>query len=436
MKRISKRIAIKELPADFKSKLWFWAQPFETFQWLDTNDYKNAYKNYQTVVAIDYESLLKINYKDAFYQMDKYYKNTNDFIFGYLGYDLKNDIEDLESQNFDGLQLPDLFFFQPKKLFLFTETHLEIAYLSNYSDQIDNDLKQIDDQIINHAINQTNFSIHQRMDFETYSKKFEQLQNYIHRGDTYETNFCMEFYGEDVNINPYEVYWTLNSINPMPFSAFIKHDNFYVMSASPERFAGKNAHKIVTQPIKGTRKRGTTQTEDVDIIKELKANTKERSENIMIVDLLRNDLSRIALKNSVNVEELCTIYIFPGVHQMISTITCEVEDTINVVEIIKALFPMGSMTGAPKISTMRIIEELEMHKRGVYSGAIGYISPEGNFDFSVVIRTILYNALNRYLSLSVGGAVTSEANVEAEYEECMIKAESLLKTLDKFQKRA
>jgi para-aminobenzoate synthetase component 1 len=150
----------------------------------------------------------------------------------------------------------------------------------------------------------------------------------------------------------------------------------------------------------------------------------------MIVDLVRNDLSRTATKGSVEVEELCGIYTFKQVHQMISTVVSQVENTTSAVEIIKTTFPMGSMTGAPKISAMKIIEELEETKRGLYSGAIGYFSPEGDFDFNVVIRSILYNSKNQYLSFSVGSAITSEATAEGEYEECLLKAKAMFEVLN------
>ncbi|PID68478.1 MAG: aminodeoxychorismate synthase, component I [Flavobacteriia bacterium] len=433
MRRINKRISLDQLPAGFLSKLWFWVCNFDTVQWLDTNNYENAYTSYKTVVALGAHSVLKTDYKGAFDQWQRYYKKANDYIFGFLGYDLKNDLEDLESSNPDGLDFPDMFFFQPKKLLFITDTYLETAYLEDYAHEWEQDLKSITQQQYNRSVTPSDFTVHQRMDFRTYSGKFEQLQAHINRGDTYETNFCMEFYAEDVTLDPHEVFRQLNRNNPMPFAAFIKHGDYYVMSASPERFAGKKGNKIFTQPIKGTRKRGRNKDEDTAIIKELESNTKERSENIMIVDLVRNDLSRIAEKNSVNVEELCKIYTFPNVHQMISTVTCRVAEKLPVVEVIKALFPMGSMTGAPKISTMKIIDALEMHKRSLYSGAIGYVSPQGDFDFSVVIRTMLYNAKNRYLSMSVGGAITAKAEAEAEYEECLLKAEALLKTLEVYK---
>ncbi|MEA3318161.1 MAG: anthranilate synthase component I family protein, partial [Bacteroidota bacterium] len=254
-------------------------------------------------------------------------------------------------------------------------------------------------------------------------------KKHIKKGDIYEVNFCQEFYGKG-ELNPVKVYQRLNKISPTPFSCYGKFHSKYLISASPERFIKKEANKIISQPIKGTIKRGKNKQEDKELIKKLKNDKKERAENIMIVDLVRNDLSRTAKKGSVKVDELCGIYSFEQVHQMISTISCEIKSDENYVNIIKNAFPMGSMTGAPKIRAMKLIEKYEKTKRGLYSGAVGYISPERNFDFNVIIRSMLYNSESKYLSFIVGGAITSLSVPEKEYEECILKAEAMIKTLN------
>lgn len=162
---------------------------------------------------------------------------------------------------------------------------------------------------------------------------------------------------------------------------------------------------------------------------DLAKDEKERSENIMIVDLVRNDLSKTAVKGSVKVEELCKVYSFDQVHQMISTVTSQIEENTHPIDVIKSTFPMGSMTGAPKISAMKIIENLEETKRGLYSGAVGYITPRGDFDFNVVIRSILYNHTQKYISFSVGSAITSKSDPLKEYEECLVKAKAMHEVL-------
>lgn len=248
-------------------------------------------------------------------------------------------------------------------------------------------------------------------------------------GDIYEMNFCQEFYDENANIDPWETYKRLNAFSPAPFSCFLKMEDHFLISSSPERFIRKERKMIYSQPIKGTAKRGKTADADKSIKNELVQNKKEIAENIMIVDLVRNDLSKVAKKGSVKVEELCEPYSFPQVHQLISTIAAEAKENINPTDILKACFPMGSMTGAPKIRAMKLIEKYEITKRGLFSGSVGYIDPDGNFDFNVVIRSILYNQKNQYLSFITGGAITALSEANSEYDECLLKANAMKKVL-------
>ena len=257
------------------------------------------------------------------------------------------------------------------------------------------------------------------------------MLQHIHRGDIYEANFCQEFYAMDTHIDPLNTFLHLNAISSPPFATFLKFENLYGLSASPERYIKKNGKVVVSQPIKGTAKRDENSSIDLQIAEELKNDPKERSENIMITDLVRNDLSKFATKGSVNVEELCGLYSFKQVHQLVTTIRCEVDAGIAPVDIIRDTFPMGSMTGAPKVSAMKIIEKLEDTKRGLYSGTVGYFTPEGDFDFNVIIRSILYNASKKYVSFSVGGAITAKSVPEKEYEECLLKAKAMREALER-----
>lgn len=407
-----------------------WAQQFEIAVWLDSNNYDQKYSNFDAVLAIDAVSKIETSYKNAFSKLKKYQSEVKDFIFGYLSYDLKNDVENLNSSNFDGLHFPDLFFFQPKKLFFINQNRIEVKYISAFENEIETDLQQIQQkQTTSNQQPKTNIKIKLRIHKDDYYKKLNTLLNHIHRGDIYEANFCQEFYSENSEINPVEIYQNLNEISKPPFAAFLKFNNNYLLSASPERYLKKDGENIISQPIKGTEKRASTKLADEKLIKELEKNPKERAENIMIVDLVRNDFSRFAVKGSVKVEELCKVYTFKQVHQLISTISCTVKNDIHPVDLIKNTFPMGSMTGAPKISAMKIMEELEETKRGLYSGAVGYFTPNGDFDFNVIIRSILYNATKKYVSYSVGGAITAQSIPEKEYEECLLKAKAMKQVL-------
>jgi para-aminobenzoate synthetase component 1 len=414
--------------SDFKNQLLHWANQFREVVFLDSNQYHQKYSSYDAVLAVDAFTSIKTDYENAFQDLYQYQSQTKDWLFGYLSYDLKNDTEVLHSNNFDGLEFPDLFFFQPKKLFLIKENQVEIQYLRMCDDEIEADFVEILSiaSIKNHP---SIINIQQRISKENYLSKVSKMLEHIHRGDIYEANFCMEFYAENAQIEPLEIYQKLNAISEPPFAVYFKNNFQYLLSASPERYLRKEGLKVISQPIKGTARRSFDVKQDEQLKSDLAQNEKERSENIMIVDLVRNDLSHTATKGSVQVEELCQIYTFKQVHQMISTVVSEVENTTSPIEILRTTFPMGSMTGAPKISAMQIIEELEETKRGLYSGAVGYFTPTGDFDFNVVIRSILYNSKNQYLSFSVGSAITSQAIPEMEYEECLLKAKAMFEVL-------
>ncbi len=413
----------------FKQQLLCWSQQFREVVFLDSNEYPQKYSNYDCVLAVDAFTSIKTDYHNAFEDLKQYQQFTKDWLFGYLSYDLKNDTEIVQSHNYDGLEFPDLFFFQPKKLFLLKENQLEIQYLTMCDDEIEDDFEALLKSSETPAEITKPLNIHQRISKEFYLEKISKMLAYINNGDIYEANFCMEFYAEG-EINPIAKFQRLNEISKPPFAVYLKNNKQFLLSASPERYLKKEGNTIISQPIKGTAKRFSDEKEDEIAKQNLALDPKERSENIMITDLVRNDLSKTAQKGSVQVEELCGIYSFLQVHQMISTVTSLIDNQVPVIDVIKTSFPMGSMTGAPKISAMKIIEELEETKRGLYSGAVGYFTPNGDFDFNVVIRSILYNQENQYVSFSVGSAITSLSIPEKEYEECLLKANAMLNVLN------
>ena len=432
MKRISKTIPERNSSA-FKQKALRWAQQFNEVVFLESNSEaqisKQQYVNYDAVLAIGAQSSITTGYKNAFKKLKTFQNKHKDFLFGHLNYDLKNDIEDLSSSHEDHIGFPDLYFFQPKKHFLWKNNQVEMLYLPDLKAEIELDLQAIKDFTLPQISGSTPLEISSKISKESYFNKVDNILEHIHRGDIYEVNFCQEFYAKNALIDPIAVYHKLNKISQAPFASFVKLQDKFLLCSSPERFAKKQDNKIIVQPIKGTARRVDNIKEDQLLAKTLSNDPKERAENIMIVDLIRNDLSKCAEKGSVKVEELCQVYSFKQVHQLISTVSCQAKKNTHVVDIIKDLFPMGSMTGAPKISAMKIIEEEEETKRGLYSGAVGYFTPEGDFDFNVVIRSILYNASNDYVSFSVGSAITSLSEIEKEYEECLLKAKALKEAL-------
>ncbi|MFC4477389.1 anthranilate synthase component I family protein [Flavobacterium chungangensis] len=423
---IRKNIANPKL---FKEQILSWAQQFREVVFLDSNSYPQQYSNFDCILAVDAFTSLKTDYYNAFEDLKQYQQNTKDWLFGYLSYDLKNGIENLHSNNFDGLNFSDLFFFQPKKVYILKGNELEIQYLMLCDDEVEEDFEEIIKVQTETFVTLSGVEVKQRISKELYVQKVNKMLEHIHVGDMYEANFCMEFYAEKAVINPLEKFKKLNEISQAPFSVFFKNYKHYLLSASPERYLKKEGDKIISQPIKGTSKRFADPIEDEKSKSVLVSDAKERAENIMITDLVRNDLSHTSQKGSVEVEELCGIYSFLQVHQMISTITSRLDPQYSAVDVLKTTFPMGSMTGAPKISVMEIIENLEETKRGLYSGAVGYFTPEGDFDFNVVIRSILYNQENKYVSFSVGSAITSLSIPEKEYEECLLKAKAMHEVL-------
>ncbi|MEP0263517.1 aminodeoxychorismate synthase component I [Dokdonia sp.] len=431
MNRTAQIYTIQDI-SKVKSQLLQWSQQFEEVVWLDSNEYIDQnYKSYDAILAVEAFTSIKTSYAGAFDRLEEYQQTTKDWIFGYLSYDLKNDVERLSSANDDKVLFPDLYFFQPKKLFLLKGNTIEVHYLPMVDDEFEDDWNAISNTLLEQPLPKEDTSLHIKLKIhkEAYKEKVRTMLYHIQKGDIYEANFCQEFFAYGT-IDPLQTYTQLNTISTPPFATFLRMENHFLLSATPERYLKKEGDKIISSPIKGTAARGEMEEEDIAFAKALSEDSKERSENIMIVDLVRNDLSRTAKKGSVQVEELCKIYPFKQVHQMISTITAEIGVGISPVDVIRSTFPMGSMTGAPKISAMKIIEELEETKRGLYSGAVGYFTPQGDFDFNVIIRSILYNAEDQYISYSVGGAITAKSNPEKEYAECLLKAKAMREVLE------
>ena len=364
--------------------------------------------------------------QDSFEVLNTQISNSGNWWLGHFAYDLKNEIELLKSENSDNVGFPNLSFFSPEFVIQLEKDQLTIESYGKKSASELFDITPTKKSI------STTISIQARTTKDAYIKNVTQLLSHIQKGDIYEINYCIEFFAIDVSIDPGELFLKLNSLTEAPFSALYKNDNNWLICGSPERFIEKKGTKISSQPIKGTRPRGKTNEEDNLLKIELLNDPKERSENVMIVDIVRNDLSRSAQKGTVKVEELFGIHTFKNVHQMISTISCELDSATNPIEAIKNTFPMGSMTGAPKVKAMELAEKFENVKRGLYSGALGYFTPTMDFDFNVIIRSIQYNSKTGYLSLMVGSAITANSIPEKEYDECLVKAETLFQALGVF----
>jgi len=343
--------------------------------------------------------------------------------FGYLSYDLKDYTTGFYPEFRPSPKLPDLYFFKPS--FLVSEAH-------NSGSHIITDNKALIQKptVFSNQHNKYPFKtgdLRSNVSKSDYLKCIREAKNMIYEGENYEINLSHQL-SSTFSGDPYGLYLRMKNYGPVPFGVFMQTKDVSVCSASPERFLKKTADKLISEPIKGTSKRSLSAEEDTRLIKELESSVKDRAENLMIVDLVRNDLNRISRPGTVKVEELCKVYSFKTVHQMVSKISSGIREDISPVESIRSCFPMGSMTGAPKIRAMKLIEELEQSRRGLYSGAIGYFTPEGNFDFNVVIRTaIIFKGL---LTYGIGGAITSDSEPENEWEETWIKAKALQNILN------
>lgn len=416
-------VKLSDIPR-FKQQSLQWANGFEVSCYLDSNNYHNQYSQFDALLAVGVRAEISASAGNAFHALERFRQEHSGWMTGFLGYDLKNELEHTQSNNIDQLNFPDLYFFVPEYLFILRGHDLEI--IADNAEMVWDAINR-QTAIQKQAVQQ--FTLQSRFSRQEYIATFNQIKENIKRGDVYVTNFCQEFFAENAAINALSVFTDLNQVSPTPFASFFKYHQQYVLCASPERFLAKRGEQLVSQPIKGTARRGTTQAEDEIIKQNLRNNIKEQQENVMIVDLVRNDLTKSAKPGTVKTEELFGIYTFKQVHQMISTVTCEVEERLSGVAVLRNTFPMGSMTGAPKLSAMQLMEGYERTRRGVYSGAIGYFNPNNDFDFNVVIRSILYNADNGYLSFQVGSAITFDAEAEQEYAECLLKAQALLQVL-------
>lgn len=372
------------------------------------------------ILAWEQENIIvqkEFNQKDLFQFIERYDRN---YRFGYVSYDAKNKFEKkLSSKNQDEVEFPEAIWFTPKHILISNNGEC------SYSGDLDNSQLK---SLLNDRIQLTESNVLKELqgktNFDHYSKNFYDIQAHLKRGDIYEINYCTTFRASSININPLHSFIKLNENTEAPFSCFFKWNEYHILSGSPERFIQRDGDFLISQPIKGTARRDENPETDEKLSVELLLDKKELAENIMIVDLVRNDLSKIAVKNSVKVKELNSLHTFKSVHQLISTISCKVQKDASIEDIFSALFPMGSMTGAPKFRAMEIIEKIEDFKRGVYSGTVGILEPNGNFDFNVVIRTILYNQDLEQLHIPVGGAITSLSNCNDEYNECLTKLEA------------
>ena len=399
-----------------------WAKRFNIFCYLDNQQFQQE-QQFECVLAVQPKRF--IDDTSSFYSINDFVEANNTWCFGHLSYDLKNVLHQLKHRVETNIHFPLYYFFEPEHLIFIRGNTLEIH--SPNSEEI---LEQVLETHVNNRERIKAVELQQRFTKDEYKSVVAQLQQHILKGDCYEINFCQEFFADDTQIDPFAVFSRLLAVSPTPYSALYRLHDKFLICASPERYIRKAGRKVFSQPMKGTAPRDTANAENDRKLKEqLQHSSKERAENIMVVDLVRNDLSKICQEATVTVEELCGVYSFAQVHQMISTVKGLLKDKISFAEIIEATFPMGSMTGAPKHRVMQLVEQYEKTPRGLFSGSVGYIDDTKNFDFNVVIRSILVNTASEYLSFSVGSGITFYSDAEKEWEECLLKAAAIKKVL-------
>lgn len=407
---------------EVKEKMLNWANRFSIFCFLDNHQYQTDHHSIECLLAVGCKNSFSANAGNVLNDLQRYIDEKPRWLFGHLGYDLKNEIESLKFLKKNRIGFPDIFFFEAEIIIRLSMSQMEI----DCEDDAERIFKEIMSIRNESTIQRSLVKLQQKVSKEEYIETIQQLKKHILRGDCYEINYCMESFAEDVTVDPLSVYRKLSKASPNPFSALYKLVDKWLACASPERFLKRSGNKILSQPIKGTSSRFLKDdSKDKNSKEELFASEKDRSENVMVVDLVRNDLARVCVEGTVKVDELFGIYSFPQVHQMISTVSGELKEEVSFTDIIKATFPMGSMTGAPKRKVMELIDKYERSERGIFSGALGYITPDGDFDFNVVIRSIMYNASSGYLSLMAGSGITFYSDPEKEFEECLLKAEAM-----------
>lgn len=412
---------------EFRLRALAWAEKFDLAAYYNPNGIPYPHDGFRHMLAVaPAANAVPLDTSHTFDSLREQLQQKRPMLCGFLTYDLKNQIENLSSQNPDYVAFPPAGFFIPDIILYFNREGININYTAHRLDAL---LQEILTTAIPEPLLPARANVRSRVAKSDYLANVERIRAHILEGDVYELNYCMEFYAERVRLAPLPLYLALTEASPTPFSGYLKYQNSYLVCASPERFLKKEQQQLISQPIKGTIRRGATPAEDAQLQYQLRHSEKELAENMMIVDLVRNDLSHACATGTVQVEEMFGIYGFRQVSQMISTVVGELRPDKDLVDALRGAFPMGSMTGAPKISAMQLIDTLERTKRGLYAGTMGYITADGDCDFNVVIRSMQYNAQTGYLSFMVGSAITYDSDPEQEYAECLLKAQAILKVL-------
>ena len=400
-----------------------WANQFNIFCLLDNNNFNFEAPAFECLLAVGSVRSYNFTGNNDAVKFQAFYNEKPTWLFGHFGYNAFGNAH-IFTENENGFK--NGFFFEPETILKISNETITVIKSTKVATEI---LKEITDFVLPDEIPHQKIKPLPLLSKENYIEKIKKIQQHIARGDCYEINFCKKFTASNATINSIETYLKLSAISPAPFGALYKVNNDFCICTSPERFLQKQNTTLISQPIKGTSRRDADATIDNANKIHLLQSEKEKAENVMVVDLVRNDMSMVCNKGSVHVKELFGIYSFPKVHQMISTVVGTVNANAEALKLIEPCFPMGSMTGAPKQKVMQLIAQYETESRGLFSGSIGYITPENNFDFNAVIRSIFYNQQQKEVSFFAGSGITFYSNPVEEYDECMAKAEAMVEVL-------
>lgn len=404
--------------SEFIIQMLNWSKQFNIFVFMDSCGYHDEFSRYDAILACGAHQLFASPEAASAFQ-----KKNGGWLFGHINFEYGYREFSLSPKVTEKPCFPVSNFFVPKYLITIKDDELTITCDAGEGNKVFREISMASSLI---EATHSGICFQPSESKSSYLQKVESLLNQIRLGNCYEINYCQHFYAEDAEIDPHAVYTQLAAVSPNPFAALYRLNEDYLMCASPERFIRRQSNRLISQPIKGTTKRDLENAEnDFRLKHHLATSEKDRCENVMIVDLVRNDMSKIAAAGSVQVPQLFTIDSFPQVHQMKSTIECLLPGNITFNDLITAMFPMGSMTGAPKKKVLELTSAYEVHPRGIYSGTIGYIDPEGNCDFNVVIRSVIYSRHARFLEYYVGGGITINSNPSEEYDECLLKAKAI-----------
>lgn len=415
-------------PQAFKEQALFWAAQYPVAAFYEPNlgQHELRHGGFDNLLAVSSSAANLVDPARAFESLKELWPLNQQLLCGFLSYDLKNQVEALESTNDDRIGFPLMYFFSPEIYLRFDPEGFTLYSPQDNGGEL---LQAILLFIPDKQAQTKEIQVQQRVGRDEYIRAVKGIREEILNGEIYEMNYCIEFFAQAVGFSPVPLFLELNQVSPMPFAGFFKMEDKYLLCASPERFIRKEGELLISQPIKGTIRRGNAPEEDARLREKLATDEKEIAENMMIMDLVRNDLSKSSRTGTVQVAEMFGIYGFRQVFQMMTTVIGKLRPDCHPIDAIQNAFPMGSMTGAPKIRALELIDQYEATRRGLYSGSIGYLTPEGDFDFNVVIRSLQYNAQTGYLSFMVGSAITYDSIPEQEYEECLLKAQAIMRVL-------